>query len=116
MAKIYEVEHRLVTLMKNAGLKPILVKRAMSGSVYYRFADERLGKLRIGDHNERERYGYRWQVRLDLEEPSRIDTSKGHRRFFYRADNLKDLVRHMRNYLNAILRAAEETGDLASTE
>lgn len=87
--------------LEAAGLRTDVVSRAATGSRYLRFEVEEMGKIRIGDHSERERYGYRWQIRTDISEP-RVDETKGHRRFFYPSTALDEAVRHMVNYYRKI--------------
>lgn len=74
---------------------------AVGGSCYFSFADPRMGKCRIGDHDERGRYGYRWQIRSDITKKYTC-TEKGHKRFFHPADRLDIAVAHMVNYQRAI--------------
>ncbi len=96
------------TLKKN-GVKLTFISRSfVTGSVYMEFDMPEMGKLRIGDHNERERYGYRWQLRLDQKEDSMVVKRKGHKQFFYSVDNLDGMVSHILNYRAAILRRREK--------
>ena len=67
------------------------------------FKDKRMGKCRFGDHNERSRYGYRWQIRTDIEEPY-VSKGKGHKQFFFPAAKLEDAAEKMIQYYNAIRR------------
>lgn len=74
-----------------------LITVARSGSTYIKFSNSRVGKLRIGDHKERSRYAYRWQIRVDLE-GTKVKNDKGHKQFFYGIDLLEEFVRHILNY------------------
>ena len=93
--------------LAEAGFQTTVISVAQTGSCYVAFDDLRMGKIRFGDHNERERYGYRWQIRTDLRLPKE-NTAKGHKRFFYPSDKLGILafVTHARRYHAAILRTA----------
>lgn len=57
----------LLKLMYDAGLKPVFFKKAASGSMYIKFGTDIGGSLRIGDHQQRTRYAYRWNLRKDVE-------------------------------------------------
>lgn len=46
---------------------PKIWHRAATGSIYIKFPHWMLGSIRIGDHNKREKYKYRFEVRTDLE-------------------------------------------------
>jgi hypothetical protein len=91
-------------MLKEKGLETQDVKVAATGSCYFRFKDDRIGKVRIGDHNERERYGYRWQVRIGQASDFKVDSDKGHKRYFYSSNNLKAMVQHILNYYSVIIR------------
>lgn len=80
-----------------------VVTIAAGGSCYFRFMDERMGKCRVGDHNERQRYGYKWQMRSDIDK-AYVDSSKGHKQFFYPSQDVDAAASHMINYYAAIHR------------
>ena len=88
---------QLRDLLLEEGLKTKVVSVAKSGSCYVAFHDVRMGKIRIGNHNERERYGYRWQIRHDAK-AFQILKEKGHKQFIYPPTMLEDAVAHMKNY------------------
>ena len=95
----------LIKELDTRGIKARVRKLSQSGSVYIGFDDTRIGQLRIGDHNERDRYGYRWQVRLDLERSTPYtDSEKGHSRFFYSAYQLPEIAERIKKYHEAIIR------------
>lgn len=85
------------------GLYTRIISIGTTGSCYIGFVDQRMGKIRVGDHPERKKYGYRWQVRLDLK-VSYMNEDKGHPRYFYPAADLEKVVGHMARYLTAIRR------------
>lgn len=87
----------------DAGLNTSIITEANTGSIYLEFEDGRMGKIRIGDHDERRAYGYRWQIRLDIKFPY-TDEQKKHKRFFYPPDRLNRCVAHMVNYHKVIER------------
>jgi hypothetical protein len=93
----YSVQCELEEKLALFGLKLELITEAASGSCYLAFQGDsmnRMGKIRIGDHPERQCYGYRWQIRLDIDSAFE-DSSKGHRQFFYPATALDDAVAEM---------------------
>lgn len=95
---------QLVLLLQASSLTLQLTTVAKTGSTYCHFPDlPEMGKLRIGDHNERRNLGYRWQLRVDRT-GSWVDTQKGHKRFFYGIDKVEDLAKHLIRYANAINR------------
>lgn len=97
-----ELRRRLLSV----GLKTESICVAKGGSCYFKFEDERMGKCRIGDHNERTRYGYRWQIRTDIVQ-AYTSLEKGHKQFFVPAQKLDVAVAQMVNYYNAIQRNVE---------
>jgi len=98
-AFVSELQKRLRTI----GLNTSIVAKATTGSCYLSFDDERMGKVRVGDHKERDRYGYRWQIRTDISEPY-TDVSKGHKQFFFPFTRIDSVVKSMEGYYKGILR------------
>lgn len=96
-----QVMQRLRKRLKQMGIHTEIVTIAKSGSCYVRFVDPRMGQIRIGDHNERKWYGYKWQIRLDLKQRY-TDQSKGHKRYFYPPSEIEEAARHMCNYQRVI--------------
>lgn len=69
-------------------------------SVYIHFRNLPNGlehKLRISNHEERERYGYKWQLRLDGVPPRALQ--KYRRRYF---SSIDDLVRHFEEHYTRV--------------
>ena len=99
-----QVMRQLQALLLERGIRTVVTTQSKHGSCYlFCKGPKTMGKIRVGDHKERGRYGYRWQIRTDFN-GHLVDDSKGHRRFFYGADSLEDAARHMTNYLHAIER------------
>jgi hypothetical protein len=96
---------RLRQELADLGIDTKIKTVASWGSVYITCDDERMGQIRVGDHDERERYGYRWQLRTDIHE-TKVDTAKGHRQFFFPASDVKEMAFKMKAYQEAILRNA----------
>lgn len=63
--------HSICNLVVNAlntyGLGAYVYHRALTGSIYVRFKNPNLRSLRIGDHDGREKYQYKFNLRSDLE-------------------------------------------------
>lgn len=74
-----------------------IYKVADTGSIYIHFQHLGIGKLRIGDHPESIRYGYRWQLRID-KLGTWMEGRKGHKQFFFGRDKVENLIRHIMNY------------------
>jgi hypothetical protein len=92
-------------LPRLAKYKPFIFKESKDRrSVYIHFNALPNGmthKLRVSDHEERERYGYKWQLRLDGL-PHRM---KPQRRYF---DNADELVRSFEKYYDRVISLNEE--------
>lgn len=66
-------------------------------STYIKISQERVGSIRISDHEERDRYAYRWQLRYDITE-KRVDRSKSHPRYFYPPSEWREMCDHIDLY------------------
>jgi len=87
--------------LAEAGLSPVLFCSASSGSCYFRFKEKGLRSLRIGNHEGRKKYSYKWNLRQDYAMPA--DFMDGAvRRFVYPFRMHKEMVKHMKNYANKI--------------
>jgi len=110
-----DIAEILLIELDKRGVEAYIIAAAASGSVYIGFKDPRMGKLRISTHEERSRYGYRWQLRTDVK-VSYEDTIKGHKQFFYPADEYMRAIEHMENYYEIIqmLRASADKSGCGS--
>lgn len=93
-----EVLNKLKDELNKEGIISEVVSIATTGSSYLRFPNNDIGGLRIGDHPERRRYGYRWQLRTDIDKPY-IDRKKGHNQYFYPVTSIKELVNKIKQYI-----------------
>lgn len=100
---------QIIKLLKPYGAF-VFKKSTNRSSVYIHFRELPNGlthKLRISDHEERERYGYKWQLRLD---GHRNIQQKKTQRFYF--ETVESLVKNFEKYyakvdeLNAELMAA----------
>lgn len=105
-----DLYHKLQTELKYRGIEIHRIAAAQTGSVYIGFDVSGMGKLRIGDHEERERYGYRWQIRLDQKNDYIIKESKGHRQYFYSPKSIYRLIDHLCSYRNIIINRLKKEG------
>lgn len=72
MTKVYA--DLLIRELGSRGIRAEIWQDA-GASVYLRFDDARLGSVRLSNHEGRERYEYRWNLRTDISEVmiSRLD-------------------------------------------
>ena len=91
----------LIALLAKNGISAFIFKVAQTGSVYVHFTNSKIGKLRVGDHDEKINLGYRWQLRLDIDKHYVIN-DKGHNQFFYPVAMIENLVNHINNYRRKI--------------
>lgn len=96
-----EIANNLINLLEQNNIKASIFKIATTSSVYIHFSNTKLGKLRIGDHKEKNTLGYRWQIRTDLKEPE-TKINKGHKQFLYPLTHINNLINHIKNYYNKI--------------
>ncbi len=83
----------ILTVLRQAGLKPYIHAKAVSGSVYIKFKVPLAGALRISDHKQRNRYHYKWNLRKDVEE---IKTKLSpHICYYYPFTEFETMVRDM---------------------
>lgn len=71
--------------------------RAKTGSTYLKFLEPGMGSIRVGDHDGREKYHYRYNVRLDHQGAPMRTTSAGWVQYFFGArhlEQLRDAVAH----------------------
>ena len=99
--------------LKKMGIGTEVVARARTGSCYMKFDLPQMGKCRFGDHNEKGRLGYRWQIRADISEPYE-DCSKGHRRFFYPTTMLTQAAQRMHRYYQTIIESTRPATSLSN--
>lgn len=94
---------------------PFIFKHSMDGLSYYihfkNLPNAMTHKLRVSNHDERERYGYKWQLRLDG--VRNISHHKDMRRYF---ENIDALVREFDWYYDRVEKLnAELIGELVFT-
>jgi len=91
----------LLRELEKAGLEPCSHNLALTGNFYVKFKCKELRSLRMGDYPGRQKYAYKWNLRSDIEE-NHTEIDRGCTRFYYRTDNLKEMIEHMINYKNKI--------------
>jgi len=69
---------------------------AQTGSRYIRFTDPRVGSIRIGDHQGRPRYRYRWNLWVGVEPPTRKTMQGRHIMYHFAEDEVDQLVKAIR--------------------
>lgn len=90
---IEHIANRLLKLLNREGLGAYIWHKATTKSCYIRFEDSRLGSIRIADHNGREKYQYKFNVRTDISR-SYIDREKW--RFYYIPEDIDKCVERIK--------------------
>ncbi len=90
-----QVANHLTNDLKS--LKPYYYCKAQSGSIYIKFADDRLRSIRIADHPGIKKYHYKWNLIKGWQESNQQPQSK-YTRFFYSWDDYQSMVEHILNY------------------
>ena len=87
------IAEQLIEKCKHAGMHPRIWHYATTGSVYIRFDLKKMRSVRIGDHDGREVYRYKYNLRFDLEKNMFYrDLDNGIERFYYAFDRMDQLV------------------------
>lgn len=85
-------------LKQLAYLNPYIYHKSTStSSIYIKFLDERIGSIRVGDHNGIEKYRYRWNLRKDLNE-IKLENDQGIVRHYYPFNQLDQMVADIKKY------------------
>ena len=88
----------LLDKLSEYGLDPRLYNDSITTSSYYiKFELEGMRSLRVGDHNGKAKYGYKWNLRSDIDK-SYTDESRGFKQFFYHISDFKKMIEHMIRY------------------
>jgi len=66
MKVIDSIANDIIHELKKLNLEPYIYHKAMTGSIYIKFKNNKIGSLRLGDHDGREKYRYRFNVRSDM--------------------------------------------------
>ena len=87
---IARVVNQIMVLLKPFGV--YVYHQAKTGSTYLKFSEPGMGSIRVADHTGREKYHYRYNVRLDHQgEPMRT-SSAGWPQFFFGPRHLDQLL------------------------
>jgi hypothetical protein len=90
-----EIAAYLLNELKEYGA--YLYHESQYGSVYIKFPHWGLGSIRIGDHDKRKQYRYRWEVRTDYSKGNCKTSYQGNvERHIYDMSSLKALVREFK--------------------
>ncbi|MCK5015667.1 MAG: hypothetical protein KAS32_01230 [Candidatus Peribacteraceae bacterium] len=85
--------NEIIQQLKEADLQPYIHARAASGSVYVKFKVNIGGALRIATHKQRNKYAYRWNLRIDV---TKIEARfKKHMCYYYPLSCFKLMTQHM---------------------
>lgn len=103
-----KVAGQLIEALKYYGIHAHVFHKATTGSVYVRFDNANIGSVRIGDHDGREKYRYRFNLRQDLTE-CKTENDNGIERYYFPAADIKSAVQ-------AILKRNEAVSHLPKRE
>ena len=99
-----EVASLLISELAKLGIVAHVRSIATSGSVYIKFEQKDIGRLRIATHIEgrcrgrrRNRWGYRWNLRADVVTPY-TDSIDGNARFFFPIMNYREVAKCIYKY------------------
>ena len=62
---IQDLCNKVVQTLNDIGIECYIWHKATTGSCYIRFKDNRIGSIRIGDHDGRDKLKYKWNIRTD---------------------------------------------------
>lgn len=65
MKEFEEIAKELIKELDLIGVKSYIWHCATTGSVYVRFEDNRIGSVRLGDHNGKDKLKYKFNIRSD---------------------------------------------------
>ena len=85
-----------IILVECKNIGAYIYKKAMSGSIYIKF-NKKCGSLRVGDHKGREKYRYKWEIRIDKEGKS-VRLDRGVIRRVYGADSINKMIEDIKIY------------------
>ena len=61
-----DIANKLVIELKEVNIEAYIWHVATTGSVYIRFNDNRIGSVRLGNHDGREKLKYKFNIRNDM--------------------------------------------------
>jgi len=64
--KFGKIAQELIEKLESAGINAYIWHKATTGSVYIRFEDNRIGSIRLGNHNGIDKYKYKFNIRSDI--------------------------------------------------
>lgn len=90
-----------IILRELSSLGAYVYHKSKYNSVYIKFNDPELRSLRIGDHEGRAKYRYKWNLRFDLDSKTLVDN--GVTRFYYNIFDLTKMINHIKAYQAKII-------------
>lgn len=98
-SEIRELRRRVLIELKDLGA--YIYCEATTGSIYIKFEDARLCSLRIGDHDGKEKYKYKWNLRFDIKDSYETQDG-GVRRFYFPTTQISKFIARLRKYQSTI--------------
>lgn len=105
MGQTHDLMKELRTKLSKNDIVTEIIKITMGGSIYIGLKYPKMGKIRIGDHKERKKYAYRWQIRTDIKEYYVI-SDKGHNQYLYPPHEIDNLISHITNYYKKVIKSS----------
>lgn len=88
--------HRIFDILVEWGLDPYVFHVARTGSCYIKFMDEDLRSLRLANHNNIEKYRYKWNYRIDIQDGEPwLEVDGNVVRYFYPKNKAEQLANDM---------------------
>ena len=87
-----KIANKIIAELQKEGVTAYLWHKATTGSVYVRFEDPRIGSIRIGNHNGRDQYQYKFNVRSDMKGNGRWIKPEKTWRYFQPLETWKDII------------------------
>lgn len=69
---------------------------AASGSQYIKFSDARMGSLRIGDHDGKTKYRYKWNLMVTGE--TKVENDRNVIRRYYAMQDMDTMIKDLKAY------------------
>jgi hypothetical protein len=87
------IANKLVIELTELGIKCYIYHTATTGSIYIRFEDIRIGSIRLGDHDGKEKLKYKFNIRSDISRKHKRWLKDGDVwRFYLRQDDWRQII------------------------
>jgi hypothetical protein len=92
-----KIANELVEKLNVEGFEAYIwhVAESTTGSAYIRFKNPLLCSIRLGDHNGKEKYKYKYNVRSDIQK-SHTEVDRGTWRWYFKVEEIESLIAELR--------------------